>query len=181
MTFFTSDLHLGHDKNFLYEPRNFHNILDHDAAVITNWNAVVSKEDEVYVLGDLMLNNNERGLQLLSLLNGKIHIIRGNHDTDARWNLYNTLNNVVEMAEGKFFKYKKYNFYLSHYPCICENRDNDKPLKAKMISLCGHSHTKDSFADWDRGFIYHVELDAHNNFPISIDSIIEDIKNKIKQ
>ena len=50
-----------------------------------------------------------------------------------------------------------------------------------MISLCGHSHSQDAFADWDKGLIYHVELDAHNNFPVSIDSIIKDIKNKIKQ
>ena len=28
----------------------------------------------------------------------------------------------------------------------------------------------------DKGLIYHVELDAHNCYPVSIDQIIEDIK-----
>lgn len=30
----------------------------------------------------------------------------------------------------------------------------------------------------NKGLIYHVDLDAHNCYPILIDNIIEDIKNK---
>lgn len=45
-----------------------------------------------------------------------------------------------------------------------------------MINLCGHAHTTNPFADMDKGLIYHVELDAHGCYPISIDDIIEDIK-----
>ena len=47
-----------------------------------------------------------------------------------------------------------------------------------MIDLCGHTHTDDRFADFDNGLIYHVELDAHDNRPVRIDQIIEDIKDK---
>ena len=28
----------------------------------------------------------------------------------------------------------------------------------------------------NKGLIYHVELDAHNNYPVLIDDIIEDIQ-----
>jgi hypothetical protein len=28
----------------------------------------------------------------------------------------------------------------------------------------------------NKGLIYHVELDAHNNYPVEINTIIEDIK-----
>jgi hypothetical protein len=28
----------------------------------------------------------------------------------------------------------------------------------------------------DKGLCYHVELDAHNNYPVLLDNIIEDIK-----
>ena len=38
MVWFTSDLHLGHNKPFLYEPRGFKNIQEHDNAIIENWN-----------------------------------------------------------------------------------------------------------------------------------------------
>ena len=33
----------------------------------------------------------------------------------------------------------------------------------------------------DKGIIYHCELDAHNCYPVCIDTIIEDIKNYIKE
>lgn len=33
---FTSDLHFGHNKSFLYEPRGFNSIEEHDATIIKN-------------------------------------------------------------------------------------------------------------------------------------------------
>lgn len=180
MVWFTSDLHLGHNKPFLYEPRGFKNIQEHDNAIIENWNKIIRPNDKVYVLGDLMLNDNEAGIEKIKQLKGQIYVVRGNHDSEVRVNLYNNCNNIIKVAEGQFLRYGKYHFYLSHYPTLCSNFDNEKPLKARMISLCGHSHSQDTFADWDKGLIYHVELDAHNNFPVSIDSIIKDIKNRIK-
>ena len=35
---FTSDLHFCHDKEFLYKPRGFNSIEEHDTAIIQNWN-----------------------------------------------------------------------------------------------------------------------------------------------
>lgn len=181
MVWFTSDLHLGHNKPFLYEPRGFKNIQEHDNAIIENWNKIIRPNDKVYVLGDLMLNDNEAGIEKIKQLKGQIYVVRGNHDSEVRVNLYNNCNNIIKVTEGQFLRYGKYHFYLSHYPTLCSNFDNEKPLKARMISLCGHLHTQNVFADWDKGLIYHVELDAHSNFPVSIDLIIKDIKNKIKQ
>lgn len=177
---FTSDLHFGHQKPFLYEPRGFKTIWDHDKKIIENWNSVVDTDDDVYVLGDLMLNNNDNGLYCIKQLKGRIHIVRGNHDSDTRMLLYKQCYNIVEITEGQFFNWHHYHFYLSHYPCICSNYDIDKPLKARYISLCGHTHTKDKFADMDKGLCYHVELDAHEGYPVKIENIVEDIKNKIK-
>lgn len=177
----TSDLHLGHNKPFLYEPRGFDCIEDHDAYVVTYWNAYVEPEDTVYILGDLMLNDNEKGIEYLSQLNGKLQVIRGNHDTDARWELYKNLPNVELIGYAAMLKYKKYNFYLSHYPTLTANKDDEKPLKAKVINLCGHTHTNNPFADWDKGLIYHVEFDAHKNYPVLLDVIIEDIKKHIQE
>ena len=181
MVWFTSDLHLGHNKSFLYEPRGFKNIQEHDKAIIENWNKMIRPDDKVYVLGDLMLNDNEAGIEKIKQLKGQIYVVRGNHDSEVRVNLYNNCDNIIKVTEGQFLRYGKYHFYLSHYPTLCSNFDGDKPLKARMVSLCGHSHSQNAFKDWDKGLIYHVELDAHNNFPVSIDSIIKDIKNKIKE
>lgn len=179
--YLTSDLHLMHQRPFLYEPRGFSSVYEMNDAIVNNWNSIINMEDHVYVLGDLMLNDNEGGLRLLKQLKGHIHIVRGNHDSNSRMGLYSTCYNVVEITEGQFLNYKNYHFYLSHYPCICSNWDYDKPLKARCISLCGHSHVKDPFADWDKGLIYHVELDTNNCYPWLIDNIIENIKEKINE
>lgn len=177
----TSDLHFGHQREFLYEPRGFTSIYDHDEEIIKNWNSVVDIDDDVYILGDIMLNDNEYGIKLFKRLKGKIHIIRGNHDTDARMELYSKCWNVVEICEGKFLKVDKQNYFLSHYPSLTSNFDEDKPLHKKIINLCGHSHCQNKFQDMDKGIIYHCELDAHNCYPVCIDTIIEDIKNYIKE
>lgn len=177
--FVTSDLHFGHNKPFIYEPRGFKNIQDHDRAIVENWNKVVSPEDTVYVLGDLMLNDNVNGAKLLHQLNGKLCIILGNHDTDTRIQIYNLSYNVELIEYGLPIKINKQPFFLSHYPTITDNYDIDKPLKNRIINLCGHSHIKDPFADFDKGLIYHCELDAHNMTPIPIEKILDDIKGKL--
>ena len=177
----TSDTHFGHSKNFLYEPRGFKNIYDHDNAIIKNWNEIVQPEDDVYLLGDVMLNDNDYGLSCLKQLKGQIHIIRGNHCTDARIALYKECWNVVEVCDAKWLKIGKQNFFLSHYPCLTDNHDDGKPLNRRIISLCGHTHTPDKWYDWNNGLIYHVEMDAHGCKPISAEQIINDIKEKINE
>ena len=179
--YLTSDTHFGHSKNFLYEPRGFKNIYDHDNAIIKNWNEIVQPEDDVYLLGDVMLNDNDYGLSCLKQLKGQIHIIRGNHCTDARIELYKTCPNVVEVCDAKWLKYKKQMFFLSHYPCLTDNHDTDKPLSRRIVNVCGHCHTQDKWLDWDKGLIYHAEMDANGCKPISIDEILTDIKNKIEE
>lgn len=176
----TSDLHFCHNRDFLYGPRGFGKVEDMNTAIVKNWNEQVSPDDDVYVLGDLMLNDNEQGLKLLKSLKGNIHVILGNHDTDARVDLYQNTYNVVEVEYGLPFKYDGYRFFLSHYPTLCTNGDSDKPLNKRVINLCGHSHTKDKFMDFDKGLIYHVELDAHDMKLVDIDTVINDIKQKLK-
>lgn len=176
----TSDWHFCHDRDFIYEPRGFHSIWEMNKEIITRYNEVVDENDDVYVLGDLMLNNDQIGLNYIKDLKGNIHIIRGNHDTITRISLYSFCWNIIEICEGKYLNYKNYHFYLSHYPCLCGNYDIDKPLKTKTISLCGHTHTKDKFLDIDKGIIYHCEVDTNNCYPWLLDDIIENIKERTK-
>lgn len=176
----TSDWHFCHQKDFLWSPRGFKNPYEMNEAIIKRHNKLVQPEDDVYCLGDCVLNDNELGLYCIKQLKGNIHIIRGNHDSDTRIPLYSSCWNVVEICEGKFLNYNNYHFYLSHYPCICSNWDYDKPLKSRTISLCGHVHTENPFKDWDKGLIYHCEMDTNYCYPWNIDDIILNIKEKLK-
>lgn len=176
MIYFTSDFHFNHPKPFIYEPRNFTSIAEMNEGLIKNYNSVILPKDDVYVLGDLILGDLNNGIECLKRLNGKLHIVRGNHCTDTRWKAYANLPNVVELENAIYLKYYKQHFYLSHYPTITSNHDYEKPLSQRLLNLCGHSHTKNKWQDIDKGYIYHVEVDAHNNFPVSIDEVLNDFK-----
>ena len=47
--YITSDLHLGHDKDFVVAERGFTTVFEHDAAIKNNWNGLIDEEDEVYL------------------------------------------------------------------------------------------------------------------------------------
>lgn len=182
--FYTSDLHFGHNRGFLYEPRGFKTIQEHDAAIIENWNKIVKDNDIVYLLGDTMLNDNENGIKCLDALNGHIFLIRGNHDTNNRLNqIQDNCKNIVTGGHGWDFPYADvqkingYTFYLSHYPTMTSYIENMAPLKNHIINLHGHTHSKNKFYQ-DIPFMYNVALDAHNNTPVSFDEIITDIEVK---
>lgn len=178
MIYFTSDLHFCHNKPFIYEDRGFKSIEEHDAAIIKNWNSIVKDEDMVFILGDLMLNNNREGIKKINQLNGNISIILGNHDTLARINSYKDgLMKVYSIAYANEIRYKGYDFFLCHYPLETENFD-DKGMKHTLINLHGHTHSKAIFTN-GYPYKYNVALDAHNMYPVSIDNIIEDIKREV--
>lgn len=174
---FSSDLHLGHNRSFIYEPRGFTSVDEHDETIINNWNSIIEEEDEVYILGDLMLNDNEKGIQNLLRLNGKKHIVLGNHDTDTRVALYRE-HITTDIKHANKINYKGYHFYLSHFPTITSNIEKES-LKQCTCNLHGHTHDKRKFYK-DIPFIYNVALDAHNNFPVLLDDIIEDMENEVK-
>ena len=95
--------------------------------------------------------------------------------------MYEQLLHPDEIALAIRFRYKKFHCYLSHYPTLTSNYDDEEPLYVRVINFCGHTHTKDPFHDWDKGTIYHVELDAHDNEPVLLDDAIEQMKLKIRE
>jgi calcineurin-like phosphoesterase family protein len=184
--FLTSDTHFGHDRKFLYGPRGFNNIQEHDETIIQNWNSVVSPEDIVFHLGDVMLNDNEHGMECLRRLNGKIIIIPGNHDTRNRIELYKTLPNISVIQgiqpDGSnlnvgaiYYKYNKYTFYMSHHPTNTSNLEGGHYLRMHLLNLYGHTHQNTNFYN-EIPYMYHVGMDSHNCYPVCIDDIIEDMK-----
>ena len=170
---FTSDTHFGHDRSFIWGPRGFNSVEEMNEEIIRRWNSVISKDDIVYHLGDVMLGDNEKGIEYLKQLNGNIYIALGNHCTDTRAKMYAQCENVKDVQLAYRIKQYKKTLILTHYPTIVTNFDDPKPI----INLCGHCHTKDKFQDIQYG-CYHVELDAHDCYPIKLEDILNDIKQK---
>ena len=177
---FASDLHLFHDREFIWRARGFKDIDEMNAEIEKRWNETVGKNDHVYVLGDLMLGGvSNKGIDTLKRLNGNIHIVIGNHDTDNRLALYRMLPNVKSVTFAAKVKYGGYNFFLTHFPCLTGNIEKES-LKQMSLNLSGHTHSKDKFF-YDLPYVYNVAMDAHNCTPVSVDEIITDMIAKVEE
>lgn len=177
MTFVTSDLHFCHDRAFIWEARGYANVNEMNEAQVRKWNEVVTDEDEVWVLGDLMLGDSEQGLSYLKQLKGKIHVCLGNHDTSKREKAYRDLGWDVQLCAR--MKYKKISFYLSHYPTITHNID-EKELWQVVVNLYGHIHQTTNFYH-DDPWMYHVGVDSHDGYPVSMDQVLAEIRAEMKR
>jgi len=149
--FFTSDLHFMHYKRILYESRGYKTAKSHMYDIIWKWNNLIKSDDIVYILGDLTFGKQEETIQQIAKLNGNLEIIRGNHDTDARWQKYGDLPNVELLGWADYIDFsivnkrgivRKYKMYLSHYPTLTWNYDSNLPLYKRVINLCGHTHKR---------------------------------------
>ncbi len=81
--FLIADTHFGHENIIKYENRPFDDLKDMDEVMIKKWNSVVGKDDIVYHLGDVSFYNKEKTKAIISRLNGKKILIKGNHDKDS--------------------------------------------------------------------------------------------------
>jgi calcineurin-like phosphoesterase family protein len=100
MLWFTSDTHFGHANVIIHDKRPFHapdcscvpatetergrgcracaDLMDEE--LIMRWNAYVGRKDDVWHLGDFAYRSEKPAEWYLKKLNGRIHIIFGNHD-----------------------------------------------------------------------------------------------------
>lgn len=177
MIYLSSDLHLNHNKPFIYEPRGFSSIEEMNQTIIKNFNEIITSEDDLYLLGDNFFGELESGIELFKQLSGKIHLVWGNHCTLNRQQaIKEQCNNVIEIVGyAGMLRYNKWHFYMSHFPTNTTNFDDwKKPLRQRILNLHGHTHSKEKFNSFGS---YNVAVDAHNCYPVSIDKIIEDFKN----
>lgn len=172
MIWLTSDMHFGHEKDFLWQPRGFSSWEDHAICVINNYNARVKPDDIVYILGDCMLKNDDFGIECLKQLNGHKYLAIGNHDTDSRIAKYREAEIFDDIQYGYRLRIDKYSLWLQHYPAIMGNYKDKHPT----FCFCGHTHSPDKFQNIENG-CYNVALDAHYCFPVSLDIALIDIRN----
>jgi len=180
--FATSDLHLCHDNIIKYCERPFKDSKEMNRVLTKNWNDVVGMDDDVYVIGDFALikgeDHNAKYEKLKFLtgsLNGKKHLIVGNHDyfdseeyllagfEDVQWGFCDILLN-------------KHWFTLCHYQMVSWNNSH-----RGSMHLFGHTHWRQqviprhsvySEMGWsERKF--NVCVDANNFTPVNINDIIK--------
>jgi calcineurin-like phosphoesterase family protein len=180
--FAISDTHFFHDNIIKYCSRPFTNSDEMNAVMIQNWNKVVSPNDEVYVVGDFALvkgQSHEEKLQRLNnlsmQLNGKKHLIYGNHDyfTPEEYLIYGGFEEVghgyIEVLLNNHW------FTMCHYQMTSWNSSHHGSMH-----LFGHEHWRQQYEPkhsmyeemhWsERKF--NVCADANKFTPVDINDII---------
>lgn len=181
MIYLSSDLHIGHDKEFLYKPRGFDTVQEMNEFIVQKQNEIVSDDDDYYILGDVTLGKLDEALPYLRRLRGHIHVIRGNHDSNARMACYKELG--WETADALFMPYKKkIMLFLSHFPMNTEShevRPGCPPYFYRVINLHGHTHQTGKFDQGD--FNYHVGCDSSGCTPLLLDDIVREVKEQVRK
>lgn len=175
MNYYTADLHLDHKNILKFEPdhRPFSSIEEMNETLILNWNKVVNYEDDVYVLGDFAFCKGERANNFLDQLNGKKHLVIGNHDSFLKDNKFDRskfvsirhYEEVKDQVDGT-----TYDVILFHYPIAVWNKKHHG-----SIHLFGHIHsnTQDHHPLCNiESNSYNVGVDACNLRPVTLKELI---------
>lgn len=167
MIYFISDTHFGHKgslrwNNGTIRPR-FSNIKEADNLMIENWNKIVKPEDIVYFLGDFAYKCSKNYAEsIFWQLNGKKHLIIGNHD----YKIANTFKNCWESTSDILtININNKDIILCHYPIY-----SWKNMNKGSIHLHGHTHEKNTNI---KGKIFNVSVENIDYTPISLDNILE--------
>lgn len=138
MNYFISDLHIGHENVLYFDNRPFSTIEEHNNTILENWNNVVGPDDDVYILGDVSFYNVTETINFYSCLNGRLHLILGNHDKSFLKNqMFRNL--FIEICDYKelYIGNDRCQLVLSHYPILAY-----KNLYRGWIHLYGHVHNR---------------------------------------
>lgn len=137
MKYYISDTHFGHEKIIKYDAangaRSFKSIKEHDDLIIENWNRVVTKQDEVYILGDFSWLYARETEDIIRKLNGAKFLVKGNHD---RWIKDGACKKLFQgIYDYKMIQDEDKNVVLSHYPIMFYQNQH-----RNSILLYGHVH-----------------------------------------
>lgn len=164
---FTSDHHFGHKNIIEFSKRPFSSVDEMNETMIERWNERIGKDDDVYHIGDFALLSQGKLKQLLDRLNGRIHLITGNHESSALdcadrfvWikDYYEITIPDPDAHRGERF------IVLFHYAMRVWNASHHGTWH-----LYGHSHG--DLPDDETSLSFDVGVDCHNFYPLSYSDV----------
>ena len=118
MIFFTADTHFCHAKIIESCARPFESVDEMNFVMIKNWNSLVTRHDEVYILGDFMYKGSADGAnKILAKLNGKKYLIKGNHERYLSKPEFKA-DAFEWVKDYHVLNFEKIDFVLSHFPML---------------------------------------------------------------
>ena len=165
---FTGDSHFNHANIMKYCGRPFSSVKEMDETIIENWNRVVKPSDDVYHLGDFAFVRTREDVEAyVQKLNGRIHLIFGNHDKGA-----------VRQARGFVWKDNlrtigvgNQSIVLCHYAMRVWNKAHYGSWQ-----LYGHSHG--NLSELPNLLSCDVGVDCWSFTPVSFEQVQERMERK---
>jgi len=162
-TWVVSDTHFSHRADFIVKSRGFSSVDEMNEKLISNWNEVISDNDVVYHLGDVVFQPATQTELILPRLKGKKILILGNHDKGKI--LFKYFEDFYSILEHDIFVF-------SHIP-LSEHEMNERFLG--KINVHGHTHLNYKNQRNDPKYIC-VNLEFTNYFPIETKNIINTLQ-----
>ena len=135
MIYYVSDTHFRDQSIFDKCKRPFKSLLDMEETIIRNWNKRIKDEDVVYVLGDLVKDDDASAIQIFNKLKGHKHLIIGNHDHQLLENINNS--NLFETIKFiDLINDENRKVCICHYPLM-----DWMEFNRQGILIYGHIHT----------------------------------------
>jgi len=117
-----------------------------DDVMIQRWNECVNPEDICYIIGDFSFRRFEKTKEIVEKLNGKKHLIWGNHDLWNRNRLMKIFDSVYDQCILQISNTIRVK--LSHFPYVTPTENQETPKHRKFRPypeghwlLHGHVHS----------------------------------------
>ena len=171
MIWFTSDMHLGHEKALDFTCRPWNQIDEMNEGIIANINEKVKENDELYILGDysFKITALEAAALRKKIYCEKVHLVPGNHDKD--WNNKLVQGTFIVEQPITVLKIDGRKYVLSHFPMA-----DWQSMSHESIHLHGHIHSEGSlYNEMNRMqglYRYDVGVDANGYSPVSMEEIL---------
>jgi len=175
-TWITSDLHFSHKNIATFCPatRPWTDVNTMNEDMIQMWNDKVSKDDLVYILGDVAFGQASEAIKIVKRLNGTKILIEGNHDRknlkDVHFrNCFQEIHKYLELNHNGTL------VVMCHFPFLEWNQ-----MHRGAVNFFGHIHGKptgmEKYRSRDMGF------DATGKIVVLLDDAIADaLKGEIKE
>lgn len=147
MRWFTSDLHLGHERIIDLCHRPFRGADHMNQHLISRWNAVVGDEDTVWILGDLAMGTLDKSLPLIERCRGQKVLVPGNHDrVHPMWMGVPPVESKIQKYLQMQARYRSVGLKLSPYDTSLFV--NDQWVGVNHFPPEGDSHDDDRYERW---------------------------------
>ena len=181
MIYYISDMHLGDYGIMKYQSHGrFKSVEERDQTIIDNFNARVKRDDDVYILGDVISHAHRSYAHYLRQLNGQKHLIAGNHDHDlVRDNKARSY--FVSIDEIKYIVDGEHKIILCHYPMAEWNG-----YQKGVCHVYGHIHDHENLSGAFMQFLLKQGILALNAAvmvndyqPVTFDEMLQNNRNRM--